>query len=422
MGLHSVEAKFLNIKRFETPLNSQVYYVKQSAVPMVDIAIAFPAGSAFDEQHPGLAALTSQMIDKGTSKYSAQQLAEKFADLGAIVNTQVTKEMATISLRTLSSQSVLNDSLNLVSHMMKNIQFPQQELQQQIENLSHQWLMAQQSPDEVANQLFFQTLYKGHPYAHSVLGSPASLKKLDRNMVTAFYRRHYAVNHAIIAIVGDVSATQASAIARQLSQSLPAAGKIEKITPATPHRKSQTVHQTLKSNQTAIRIGQLGITHHNPNYFALLVGNYTLGGGGLVSRLSEAVREKRGLTYGIYSQFKAMPAIGPFVIQFATQSTQANTALEVVKATLLSFLKTGPDTQELKQAKQFLNGYFPIQLSSNSKILATLINLGFYHLPKDYLDTYLDKINAVSEKQIKLAFNKVLNPKTLTTITVGPQK
>jgi zinc protease len=173
------------------------------------------------------------------------------------------------------------------------------------------------------------------------------------------------------------------------------------------------------SSQTVIRLGQLGIDHHDKNYFPLIVGNYSLGGGALVSRLALEVREKRGLTYGITSEFAPMPGLGPFVISLSTKTNQAETAMEVTRKNLAAFMETGPSADELRAAQQFLTGSFPMSLASNRNIAKTLLKMEFYHLPNDYLDRYIDNINNVTTEQIKQAFTQTITPNDLLQVSVG---
>ncbi len=173
------------------------------------------------------------------------------------------------------------------------------------------------------------------------------------------------------------------------------------------------------SSQTVLRLGQLGITHHDHHYFPLIVGNYILGGGSLVSKLSHELREKRGLTYGVYSQFFPRPGKGPFLISFSTKNSQSKTAIEVTRTTLSTFIKTGPSAHELLAAKQYLTGSYPLSLASNSSIADMLLKIAFYHLPSDYLQTYVEHINAVSTEDIKQAFQQLIVPNKLLQVSVG---
>lgn len=182
---------------------------------------------------------------------------------------------------------------------------------------------------------------------------------------------------------------------------------------------AEQINIPFPSSQTVVRLGQIGIDHHNPNYFPLIVGNYILGGGALVSRLGVEVREKRGLTYGVDSQFVPMPGEGPFIISLSTKNDQATNALDITHHTLNRFISNGPSKEELDSAKKYLTGSFPLSLSSNRNIAGLLLRMAFYHLPENYLDTYVQRINAVTHDQIRQAFKEQVNPDKLLLITVG---
>jgi zinc protease len=150
-----------------------------------------------------------------------------------------------------------------------------------------------------------------------------------------------------------------------------------------------------------------------------MVGNYILGGGSLVSRLGIEVREKRGLTYGVDSQFLPMPGEGPFVIGLSTKNNQAAQALTITHDTLNAFIQDGPKEQELESAKHYLTGSFPLSLASNRSIANLLLRMSFYHLPDNYLETYVARINSVTNDEIKLAFKQHVNPDKMLLVTVG---
>ena len=149
------------------------------------------------------------------------------------------------------------------------------------------------------------------------------------------------------------------------------------------------------------------------------MGNYTLGGGALVSRLAHELREKRGLTYGVHSQFVPMPEKGPFVIGFSTATAQAKTAETLTRDTLKSFVQTGPNNAELNAAKQYLTGNFPLAIASNKNMSKILLKMAFYALPDNYLETYKNNITAVSTQQIQSAFQENVSPDCLLHVMVG---
>jgi zinc protease len=166
-------------------------------------------------------------------------------------------------------------------------------------------------------------------------------------------------------------------------------------------------------------LGYPGIKRGDPDLFPLYVGNYILGGGGFVSRLTEEVREKRGLAYSVYSYFMPMGELGPFQIGLQTKKEQSQDAIKLVKETLDQFLKKGVTEAELKAAKANIIGGFPMRIDSNSKILDYLAVIGFYKLPLNYLDTYNANVAKVTTAQIKDAFNRRLKPENFVSVIVG---
>ena len=223
---------------------------------------------------------------------------------------------------------------------------------------------------------------------------------------------------AVIAIMGDVArpmplelprrwppAAQGPKWRHRVCGALSGTGKVERI----PHPASQS----------HILLGYPGIKRGDPDYFPLYVGNYILGGGGFVSRLTEEVREKRGLVYSVYSYFMPLAELGPFQIGLQTKREQADEALAVVRQTLAKFIQSGPTTKEMKAAKDNIIGGFPLRVDSNGKILSYLSVIGFYGLPLTYLDDFNQQIAKVTPAQVKEAFARRVRPDHMVTVIVG---
>jgi zinc protease len=166
-------------------------------------------------------------------------------------------------------------------------------------------------------------------------------------------------------------------------------------------------------------MGQPGIERADPRYFPLTVGNYILGGGGFVSRLTEQVREKRGLSYSVYSYFSPALQAGPFTIGLQTRKDQTDQALKVVQEVLEEFVSQGPTQEELQAAKDNLIGGFALRIDSNKKLLDNVANIAWHHLPLDYLDTWSDQVQRVSVKDIHEAFKGLIDPQKMVTVVVG---
>jgi zinc protease len=161
------------------------------------------------------------------------------------------------------------------------------------------------------------------------------------------------------------------------------------------------------------------LTRSDPDYFALYVGNYILGGGGFVSRLYKGVREERGLAYSVYSVLQPYGARGPLVVGLQTENRQADGALATTRAIVESFVQEGPTEGELRAAKKGISGGFALRTDSNLKILDEVAALAFYKLPLDWLDTFVAKVQSVTVAEIRAVFRKRVSPDRITTVVVG---
>jgi len=396
-----------------------VVFYQAMEVPMLDISIAFAAGSAYDSTHFGLSALTSNMLNQGNSGQDATAIAEALADHGAQFNAETSRDMTVFNLRTLTSKDVLLQSTHTFSQIINHPDFPDEAFEREKKQVLMAIEQSQDSPEEVANIHLFKALYQNHPYAHPVNGTADTIKNITKNQVVAFYKRYFIADNALVVMVGAIDNKTAHQVAEELTKELPRGKAASIISKAPPLLKAEHLNIKFPSSQTVVRLGQIGIDHQNPNYFGLMAGNYILGGGGLTSRLAIELRAKRGLTYGVDSQFAAMPGAGPFIIGLSTQNKEANNALKITEDTLHTFINEGPDKQELEAAKQYLTGSFPLSLASNRSIASLLLRMNFYHLPDDYLDTYVARINAVTSDEIKKAFAQTVSLDKLVLITVG---
>jgi zinc protease len=271
-------------------------------------------------------------------------------------------------------------------------------------------------PDSIAGKAFWAALYPNHPYGQQA--TPETVGTLSRDDLVAFYGRYYNAANASITLVGDISRVEAEAIAESVATGLPK-GQTASL-PASPVApKGGIVQLPHPASQAHVYIGLPAIERGNPDYFPLLVGNYTLGGGGFVSRLMKEVRDQRGYAYSVYSYFGPLRQAGPFQIGLQTKRSQAQDAIKVVRDVLEGFLKDGPSEDELTAAKANLTGSFPLRLDSNRKLLENAAAIGFYGLPLDYLDRYQANVQAVTADSIKQAFARHVSVADLITVTVA---
>ena len=409
----------LDIKHWITVNGAQVLFVETHTLPMLDIQVTFNAGSARDGEHHGLAQFTNAMLEEGTGTLTADQIADAFDDVGAKFSASVNKDMAVVSLRSVTDKKLLNSALDIFAEVLTQPAFPEQAFQRVQKQILSAIAEQQQQPLIIANNAFWHELYGDLPYGHSVLGTSQSVQSLTPQNLQAFYQNYYVAKNALITVVGDVTLPQAKAIIERVIARLPSGQRAAKLPSISILNSAKTKHIDFPSAQTNVFIGQIGIARNDQDYFPLLVGNFILGQSPLTSELFQEVRNKRGLAYSIGSGFAALQTQGPFCIVLQTRTEEAKQAIKVTKETLAKFVKRGSTKKQLNAAKQSLIGRFPLQLASNDGILSVLTVIGFYHLPLDYLDTYRPKISAVTLEQIQDAFKHHIQPKKMVTVTVG---
>ena len=416
---NTTTAASFETEQWQTKNGVRVVFYPAMEVPMLDINLAFAAGSAYDGEHFGLSTLTTQLLNQGNKGFNASEIAEKLEKTGAQFSSETSRDMVVLSLRTLTRLDALNEATDAFSLIINQPDFPEEPFNRQKNQQLISIKQILESPEDVANQTFFQVLYGKHPYAHPTIGDAIHVAALTRDQVRDFYHHYFVANNAVLVLVGAIDTKTAHQLADKLVANLPMGKEPPPLPEASPLTKSESIDIPFPSSQTMVRIGQLGITHHTPRYFALLVGNNILGGGSLVSTLAVELREKRGLTYGVYSQFSPMPGIGPFIISFSTRNDQATAASQLTKDILQSFIKNGPTAAQLQATKQYLTGGFPLSLASNRNIAEILLKIVFYHLPPNYLNTYVQHINEVTVDDVKNAFQAQISPNALLEVSVG---
>jgi len=410
----------VNIQHWQTSSGAEVYFVENHDLPIVDLSVNFAAGSARDTaEKSGLAGITRYMMTLGAAGMSDEVIANKLADIGAVLGGEFDGDRAALKLRTLSSEREQKQALDVFGKILQKPDFPASVLAREKARIISGLEESATQPEGMVNKAFMTALYGSHPYSLDESGEIATVAKLSVADLQAFYQQYYRANGAVIAMMGDLSRAQAEAIAESMASGLPKGPANPAIAQVTYPNAPVTQRIAHPASQSHILLGYPGIKRGDPDLFPLYLGNYVLGGGGFVSRLTEEVREKRGLVYSVYSYFMPMAEVGTFQIGLQTKKEQADEALKIVRATLADFLAKGVTDAELKAAKANVIGGFPMRIDSNSKILDYLAVIGFYKLPLNYLDEYNSKVAAVTAAQIKDAFNRRLKPENFVTVIVG---
>ena len=409
---------------------ARIYLAATDALPIVDVQVDFDAGGRRDPPaQAGLADATALMVEKGVRAGTTGEpaldenaLGEAWADLGAAFNAGAGADRTSFNLRTLAEPSLLDRAVTLAAREIGEPAFPEDVWRREREQIGAAIREANTRPGTVVARTFAQKVYGGHPYGQET--TEATLAAIDVPAMRERYERLIQPCRAKLSIVGAVTRAQADAIATRLLSRLPqpAEGGCAPLPPVAeiaPLAASSVTDVPFASAQAHVMLGQPGYQRRDPDHFALTLGNYILGGGGFVSRLTNEVREKRGLAYSVYSGFSPGLHAGAFRVAFQTRPDQAAQALAVSREVVAKFVADGPTQAELKAAKDNVVGGFPLLLDSNAKLLGNVANIAWNDLPLDYLDTWTTRMNAVTVSDIKAAFARKLQPDRMAAVVVG---
>lgn len=409
----------------------QVYLVQSHSLPMVDVQIDFDAGSRRDPANKiGLARVTAAMASRGirasgaTPGLDENQLGEAWADLGASFGSSAGNDGLGFSLRSLTYPDLLPKVVQLAARQLAEPAFDLGNWIREREQLVASIKEADTRPATVAAKAFSQAVFGTHSYGHRM--TEASLSTISVHDMRAMYDQSIKACRAKVSIVGAVTRAQADGLVAGLFARL-GGGQTATACPAAPSMPEvaalvqPSVPQMIPfdSAQAHVLIGQPGVRRSDPDFLALTVGNYVLGGGGFVSRLYAEVREKRGLSYSVYSYFAPGLHAGAFTVGLQTRPDQAAQAVALSRDVVARFVRDGPTEQELQAAKSNLIGGFALRLDSNRKLLDNVANIAWNGLPLDYLDTWTQSVEAITVSDVQAAFLRVLRPETMVTVVVG---
>jgi zinc protease len=419
----------LPIQRWTAANQAEVLLIESPALPMVDIQIDFDAGSRRDPSaQAGLASAVAAMLSKGVRARDGapamdeNALGEAWADLGAMLGASTGGDRFSVTLRTLTVPDVLQGALTLAARQLADPDFAPEVWSTERARFIASIKEANSQPGTVAQRTYARAVYGAHPYGQEA--DESSLQGIGVADLRQFHERHVQACRARVSIVGALNRAQAQAAVEQLLSRLPSGGACEAL-PTVPEVQALTApaqqRVPMASAQAHVLIGQPGIRRVDPAFFPITVGNYILGGGGFVSRLTEQVREKRGLSYSVYSYFSPALHAGAFTVGLQTRPDQTAQAVDVATEVIKRFVQEGPTERELQAAKDNLIGGFALRLDSNRKLLEQLANIGWNRLPLNYLDTWTDEIRRVTVADIRAAFQRVLQPDRMVTVIVGGQ-
>jgi len=391
-------------------------------IPMVTINVALRAGNAaVPADKPGLASITAALLTQGTERRTAQKISSEIDFIGGSLSTGGGDDFASAGLKVLKKD--LRTGLDLLSDVLMHPVFEQKEIDRKVRSTLAEIQRQKEEPGVVASEAFEKLVYGDHPYGRTNDDVAAYLPKLTRQDILDFYRSRYSPSGTIIAVVGDVTEKEIIPLLDEYFNGWKRIEPAAETSVPVPVIDAVTVKKIdMNVVQASIDLGHIGISRENPDYYAVLIMNYILGGGGFSSRLMDNIRDNKGLAYGVHSAFSAQKETGHFSVSIQTKNESAN---EVIAETLKEIRRIQSEPvsdKELADAKAYLTGSFPLRMDTSAKIAALLTSIEIYHLGLDYPQKYSGLINSVTRGDIQRVAGKYLHPDKLVIVVVANQE
>jgi zinc protease len=409
------------VQRTVLPNQLVLLVSEEHSLPFVTLQLLVDAGSWRDPHgEEGLASLTAKGLLWGTSAHSGEAMQEELDFMGAALGAAARRDYATLSLQVLKKD--LDRGLELFMEVLTRSIFPDDELHREVEKTLAAMQAQEDQPGTVAEKAFLRALFPANPYGHPVEGTPASIVKLTRDAVMRFYQSYYHPNHAILAVVGDITAEEVQAKLHPRLAAWPTADIPATTFDPASEQGPKTVAIDRPIAQAHIILGHVGVSRQNPDFYALSVMNYLLGEGGFASRLVEEIRDKRGLAYSVASFFDAGKYPGAFQIVLQTKNTSAREAISLAVQQMERLRADPVPEQELEGAKKGLIGGFPLRFGTQAQLAAFLTQVEYYGLGLDYPAKYPSLIQSISSQDVLRVAQAYLHPDRCIVVIVANLK
>ena len=399
----------------------RVFVVSDNGEPAVAARLVIlSAGTIHDPVGaPGVAQMTANLLNQGTEKRSAQEIAEAIDFIGGSLGADAGKDSTTVTLDIVKKD--LNTGLDLMSDVVLHPSFSADELERQRQQLLSNLTVQYSDPEYLASGVFNRVVYGGSPYGWPAEGTPDTVKKLDREQLAKFHHTNYAPNQSLLGFAGDITPDEAFAVADKYFGAWPKLD-VGASAPPSSGAASQGRHIWLIDRpdavQTQIRVGKPGIRRNDPDYIPVVVMNRIFGGG-YNSRLNTEVRVKKGLTYSAYSSFTPHLYAGAFAVGTYTRTQATVDALKLVM-NLVAQMSTGDVTaKELDFSRDYLAGVYPIQSETAEQVADRVLTAAAFDLPADYNSSYPDKIRSVTPEQVQDVAKRYLGADDLDIVLAG---
>jgi zinc protease len=417
----SSQALALEVNRKVTPEGLTVLHVERNHLPMVVFVLLVNAGAVHEPAElAGLASLTTSLLEEGTERRTSTEISEEIEFIGARYSSSAGMDYTTLSFTVLKKD--LKKGFDVFADVLLNPAFPDDEVARVKELVKGSLKQREENPSFLASRAFKKEIYGDHPYGRIVAGMPETVEAVGRDDIEKFHSIYYTPNNSILAVVGDISPPELDRLLGRFfgkwkRKPLPPFG----ISP--PEKSSGKVVKIDKDlTQANIVLGHLGVRRDNPDYYALRVMNYILGGGGFSSRLMTSVRGEMGLAYDVHSRLSPGKLSGSFVSGVQTKNVSANKVIEEILRQIRLIREEKISSKELEDAKAFLIGSYPRKFNTMGKVAGFLVQVEFFGLGLGYIEQYPEIIRSVTEMDVLRVAKEYLDPDNSVLVVVADQE
>ena len=394
------------------------WLAEDHSVPVVTLRFAFPGGATYDPPGKGgTASMVAATLDEGSGPYDTTEFHTRLENLATRLSFSAGQDEFGGSMRMLKRN--VGESAELLRLSLTDPHFTPEDIERIRAEIVAILQRQARNPRSLSSRLWMHTAFEAHPYGANTDGTEASVAAITRDDLVAFAQRRIQRKGLVLAVVGDITATEAAALIDHVFGGLPSREGAPQIPEAEPADAGALIVSRSPVPQSVVTFGQSGIKRADPDWYAALVLNDVLGGGGFRGRLMQEIREKRGLAYGVSTELVPYRHAGLVLGSVATENARVRESIELVRAEWKRMREDGPSEAELQRAKTYLTGSFPLGLDSTQHVAAVLLQMQLDGLGADYLDRRADLINGVTLEQARRVAKRLYDPDRLSFVVVG---
>jgi zinc protease len=407
----------LKVQTVTSPGGIKAWLVEEHSIPFAALKIGFRGGTSLDlPAKRGAIYLMSGLLEEGAGDLDATAFQTAAEELAANFGFDAHGDALTISARFLSENR--DEAVELLRKAIQEPRFDAEAMARVQAQIISIIASDEKDPDEVAGTTFARLAFGDHPYGTPSTGTTDSINHMSRDDIVTAYHNAMARDRMYVAAVGDITPEELGALLDRLLLALPETGA-EMPPPAPMLLTGGVTVVDMPTPQSVAIFGHAGIPREDPDFFAAYVMNQIFGSGGFTSRLTTEIREKRGLTYGVYTYLASYDLGALFQGRVSTANGRIGETLSVLRAEWQRMATGEVTDQELEAAKTYLTGAYPLRFDGNARIADILMNMQLDHLPISYLETRNDKVNAVSKDDIARVAKRLMHPDDLRVVIVG---